>query len=212
MLRQEVVAALGALALMAAGAPARAEGADGVYGRFNGDLDLRLDAGAAFAQGGPALAAGATALYLETAGIYVHYTDALGGDAPDVARSIAVGAIVTPLFLARYGKDLEHGPPHLDLFLDSFGLAVGAFWDAPRRGGLRPDAGLELAATLGVPILPRATGPFLGLRAALRFRADDLSGRPGGDIFDRGAVLSVTLSFHQIIDAGLVDAGDELPR
>jgi hypothetical protein len=209
-------AAMTAIAITTAAiTPARAEAEEadnGVYGRFDGDLDLRLDVGAAFAAGGPALATGATALYLQTAGIYAHYTDALGGGGPDVARSISVGVLLTPLFLARYATDMEHGPARLDLFIDSIGLGVGAFWDAPRGGALRPDAGIEIALLLGFPLLPQATGPFLGLRGALRFRAEDIAGAGSGDILDRGAVLSLTLGWHHIVRAHFVDAGDRLPR
>ena len=194
------------------GSPTRVDANDGFYGRFDGDLELRLHAGAAFAKGGPALAASVTALYLSSVGVYAHYTDALGSDAPWVARSIATGVILAPLFLARFGRNLEQGPAHLDLFIDSLGFEVGAFWDAPRGAGLRPAAGLELALVLGVPILPRASGPFLGLRGALRFRADDAAARASGDIIDRGAVLSLTLGWNQILPAHLVDAGDRSLR
>ena len=96
-------------AATAATGAARADGDDGVYGRFDGDLDLRLDAGAAFARGGPALAGSATALYLGTAGLYTHYTDALGTDGPAVARSIAVGVLLTPLFLAKSSPEISSG-------------------------------------------------------------------------------------------------------
>jgi hypothetical protein len=197
---------------IAAAEPARAGEDDGAYGRLDGDLDLRLDAGAAFAAGGPALAVSATALYLQTAGVYTHYTDALGGRGPDVARSIAVGVLLTPLFLVRYASNLEQGPARLDLFIDSIGIELGAFWDAPRGGALRPDPGLELGFVVGFPILPQVTGPFLGLRGALRFRADDIAGAPSGDILDRGAVLSLTLGWHQLVQAHLADGADRRRR
>lgn len=218
-------AALAALAITtAASAEARADGDDGAYGRFDGDLDLRLDAGVAFAAGGPALAISASALYLGTAGIYAHYTDALGRGGPTgatagaglagptVARSIAAGVVLAPLFLARYATDLEHGPARLDLFLDSLGFALGAFWYAPTGGAIRPDAGLEFAVLLSFPVLPQATGPFVGLRGALRFRPEDFAGTTSGNIVDRGAFLSLTFGYHQLVRAHLVDAGDRLPR
>ena len=198
-----------ALALTTAAIPAaRAEGSDGIYGRFDGDLELRLHAGAAFAGGGPALAAGFGAVYLSTAGIYAHYTDSLGSKAPDVRRSIAAGVLLQPLFLARFGRNLERGPAHLDLLLDSLAFEVGAFWDALRGGPLRPAPGLEFAIQIGLPILPRASGPFLCLRGALRYRNDVLTGAPSRNIIDRGAVLSLTLGWHQILPAHIVDAGD----
>lgn len=203
-------AALAALAALAASAPALGAD-DGVYGRLDGDLELRVAGGAAFAKGGPALAASVAALYLGTAGIYAHYTDALGSDAPIVERSIAAGLHLQPLFLARYATDAERGPAYLDLVLDSFGFEIGAFWDAAPNGPLRPDAGLDVALTAALPILPRATGPWIGVRAALRWRAHDLT-LPKGDVADRGAVLSLTLGWHHVLRTHLVDAGDRRRR
>jgi hypothetical protein len=204
-LRRAVSPCAAALLVLSLAAPSRAD--DGVYGRLDGDLELRIEAGAGFASGGPSLAAGAAALYLGTAGIYAHYTDALGSHAPDVARSFAFGLHLQPLFLARYASDYEHGPARLDLLVDSFGLEIGSFWDAPRGHGLRSVPGLELATTLAIPILARGNGPFLALRGALRLRQDEAY----GDL-DRAGLFSLTLSFHQTVRAHLVDAGDSLAR
>jgi hypothetical protein len=190
---------------LTATATARAD--DGVYGRLDGDLELRVEAGAGFASGGPSLAAGAAALYLGTAGLYVHYTDALGSRAPDVARSIAFGLHLQPLFLARYGSDLEHGPARLDLLVDSFGLEIGSFWAAPRGHGLVAEPGIELATTLAIPFLASGNGPFLALRGALRLHQDEAS-----SAIDRAGLFSLTLSFHHTVSAHLVDAGDSLAR
>jgi hypothetical protein len=194
-----------ALGALTCAATSRAD--DGVYGRLDGDLTLHLDAGAGFARGGPALAAGVAALYLGTAGVYVHYTDALGSHEPDVTRTIAAGVVLQPLFLARYGSDLERGPARLDLLVDSFGLEIGSFWAAPRGRGLVAIPGLELATTIAIPILARGDGPFLALRGALRLHQDDAYGP-----IDRAGLFSLTLSFHQTIRAHLVDAGDRLSR
>jgi hypothetical protein len=205
-LRRAGFALAAALAALIATAPARADG-DGVYGRLDGDLELRVEAGAAFASGGPGLAAGAAALYLGTAGVYAHYTDALGGPGADVIRSIAAGVHLQPLFLARYASDLEHGPARLDLLVDSFGLEIGTFWAAPRGHGLRSEPGLELATTLAIPLLARASGPFITFRGALRLRQDEAAGA-----LDRAGLFSLTLSFHKTIDVHFVDAGDRLAR
>lgn len=203
--------ALAALALLAA--PASAWADDGLYGRFDGDLELHGGAGAAFAEGGPSLAVGLAALYLSTVGVYGHYTDALGSGAPHVIRSIATGIHVAPLFLARYASNFERGPAHLDLLVDSLGLEVGAFWDQPRGQPWASRPGLEIALGLAIPILGRATGPYVGLRAALRWRDADLTGAPGGgdSVLDRGALLSLTLDWHHVVRTHIVDAGDGLP-
>jgi len=205
--------ALASLAALFAARPALAAEDDGVYGRFNGDLDLRLGAGAAFSAGGPSLAVDTAAIYLGTAGIYAHYADALGSDAPLVTRSIAAGVRLSPLFLGRYAKDLEHGGPWLDLLVDSVGFELGAFWSAPKSDARwMSSPGLELGVVASLPILPRATGLFIDLRAALRFRPEDLAGSTNVSLIDRGALLSLTLGWHQLVRAHIVDVGDTLPR
>ena len=201
-------AALGA-ALLSPGS-ARAEGADGLYGRFDGDLDLRAHAGVAFAGGGPGLAASLSLVYLATAGIYTHYTDALGSGAPIVGRSLAAGVHLSPLFLARYATGREHGPAFVDLAVDAIAFEMGAFWAAPNRSAWNEHPGLEVALDAGLPLFAQATGLFLGVRAALRWRPTDfVAGAPGG-LVDRGAVLSVTLGWHHVLRTHLVDAGDEV--
>lgn len=185
---------------------------DGAFGRLEGDLELDIGAGAAFAGGGPALGADLTAVYLSTAGVYGYYTDALGSKGASVARSIAVGAELRPLFLGRFARGLENGPPRLDLFIDSFALGVGTFWHVARGEGIVADPGLEIALSMDFPFFEDATGPFLGVRGALRWRATDLTGRGEGDFIDRGAMLSVTLAWHQVLGVHLVDAQDRRPE
>jgi len=202
-----------ALAIASLPASVRAaDEADGAYGRFDGDLDLRVGAGAAFARGGPALAAHASLLYLSSAGLYAHYTDALGSAGPAVARSIAAGLVIEPLFLGRYALDLERGPARLDLGLDSLAIGVGAFWEAPRDGSLVADTGLEISLGAALPILARASGPILGVRGALRLRPRAITGEERFDLLDQGALLSLTLAYRHVLPVHLVDAGDRATR
>jgi hypothetical protein len=193
-------------------APARAAEGDGAYGRFDGDVELGASAGAALGQGGPAFVAAASAVYLGAAGLYAQYADALGSTAPLTARSIAGGVVMRPVFLGRYASDLERGPARLDLLLDSFALEVGAVWSAPNAAGFGATPGLEIALELAAPLLPRASGPYLALRGALRLRPDDLAGRGEGALGERGALLSLTLGWRQIVATHLVDARDEVAR
>jgi hypothetical protein len=197
-----------ALALASSRAGAQGEG-DGFFGRFDGDLDLRLHAGAAFASGGPALAASFTTVYLSTAGIYVHYTDACGSKAPIVTRSISGGVHLQPLFLLR-AATYESGPAFFNLLIDSLAFELGAFWSVPRNNPWGETPGLEAALGIGVPLIGRATGPFLGFRTALRWRPADFEPGPPSTIADRGAVISLTLGWHQVLRAHLVDAGDRV--
>ncbi|MFT3770069.1 MAG: hypothetical protein QM820_31965 [Minicystis sp.] len=187
---------------------ARADG-DGVYGRFDGDLGLRLAGGAGFAIGGPMLAIDAGARYLCTAGLYVHYADALGSSAPHVRRSIATGVDLAPLFLARYALNAERGPAFFDLVVDSVAFGIGAFWDEPQKGPWASKPGVELTLALSFPLLGRATGPYIGLRGALRWRDGDLAAHPDGpNVIERGALLSLTLGWHHVVRTHLVDPGD----
>ncbi|WP_437737150.1 hypothetical protein [Sorangium sp. So ce1335] len=204
--RAAALAGAAAVAALAGVSTARAEN-DGAYGRLDGDLELRAGAGASLAAGGPALCARAAAVYLQTAGLYAHYTDALGAEGTPVARSIAGGVFLQPLFLARYASDLERGPPRLDLFLDSVALGVGSFWEAPPGAGLAAEPGLELSLSLDVPLLGDATGPFLGVRGALRWRGTELAGAERARDAQR-ALVSVTLSWHHLLRVHIVDAGD----
>ena len=208
MSARALAAAMG-LAAASAAAPVCAE-EDGAFGRLDGDVQLELAAGASLAAGGPSLTGRLTALYLSTAGLYAFYTDGLGGDA-DVARSISVGAELAPLFLGRYAKDLEHGPARLELFLDSFAIGLGAFWHDPEGGSFDSTPGLEVALSLEFPFLADATGPWLGVRGALRWRAEDLDGRGEGGVVDRGALLALSLAWHHIVPVHIVDAGDRRP-
>lgn len=202
-----LVAAVLAAAALALEPRARAEEGDGAYGRLDGDLEVRAGAGASFAPGTPALCARGALVYLTTAGLYAHYTDALGSDATPVARSIAGGVFLQPLFLGRYGSDLERGPRWLDLLVDSVALGVGSFWEASPGSGFASEPGLELVLSLDLPLLSGATGPFLDLRGALRWRAAELAGINSARDEQR-ALFSVTLSWHQVLRTHLVDAGD----
>jgi hypothetical protein len=217
--RKGITAGLAA-ALLASGSPALAQGRDGLYGRFDGDFEIRAHAGAAFASGGPALAAQLSAVYLSTAGVYLHYTDALGSGAPLVTRSISAGVHLQPLFLARFAVYAERGPAFVDLLVDSLAFELGAAWSAPVTMGGTPrppgpaalddQPGLEAALCLALPLLPRASGPFLGLRGALRWRTVDFTPGTPSNAVDRGAVLSLTLGWHQVIRAHLVDPDDRV--
>jgi hypothetical protein len=210
--RRAVVSLVAFAAALGAAAPAWAEG-DGLYGRFEGDLDLRLSAGAAVTRGGPSLSVEAGARYLSTAGVYAHWADGLGTRGPLVARSVAFGIDVAPLFLARYASDAERLPARFDLLLDSLSFGVGVFWEQPAGRPMSSEPGLEMALGFAFPFLARATGPFLAVRGVLRWRDADLG--PMGalaPVVDRGAMLSITLGWRQLVKVGIVDAGDGVRR
>lgn len=187
---------------------------DGAYGRLEGDLDVRAHAGVALGDRGAGFAAGVSALYLGTLGAFAHYTDSLVADSLRVSRSISTGIHVAPLFLARYGSNLERGPATLDLAIDSLGLEFGALWDQRPNGtwtaALRP--GLEFAINLSIPLFAKAAGPFVGMRGALRIRPFDFPG-PGGALdADINAALSFAVGWRHIALTHLVDSVDRAQR
>jgi len=185
--------------------------ADGVYGRFDGDLDLSLAVGGAVVTGGSGGAAMLRALFLGTTGLYVAYNDAFGKATSAPPRSLALGLGVRPLFLPRWGNNLDRGPAVLDLTLDAITFDMGVVWSSDDRGRFTQRPGLELALGTEVPLLGQAWGPWAGLRGALRWRGAELSGSSDADpVLD--PVVFVTLAWHFVANAHVVDRGDEILR
>jgi hypothetical protein len=180
---------------------------DGTYGRLDGDVDLSIGAGCSFARGGPSATAIARVIYLGTAGLYAAYTDSFGADRP-IARSASLGVSLRPLFLPRWGDDLERGPAALDLAIDALTFDAGVLLATRTTATSRPIPGLQIALGTELPLIGRAQGPWIGLRGALQWSPDDLA--YGADAGQPRAAAFVTLGWHAIVDAGLVDAGDRL--
>jgi hypothetical protein len=199
-----------ALSLLAFPTNALADG--GADGRLDGDLDLSAGAGAAMTVTAPALALRLAATYVSTAGVYAGYADTLGARGAPFDRAIAAGITLKPVFWARFAYALETGSPRLDLLLDSFIFEIGPVWSAPPGLAIDGAPGLEVAAGIGFPVLASATGPFVELRGALRYRRRDLDGSVRSDVGERGAMVSLTLSWHQIVNLHIADAGDRAIR
>ncbi len=182
---------------------------DTTYGRLEGDVTLVLGAGATLGPNAPRGTIDFRARYLDTAGLFVSYEDgALVGSGSEPRRVLATGLELRPLFLARLAKGWEWGSPRLDLMVDSFGLEIGASFAQPTGAAFASRAGLQLALGLEVPILERASGPFVGFHGGVRFGDSALSSGTIVDANDRAFFLSITLAWHQVILTHLVDAGD----
>lgn len=157
--------------------PARAEtaagarspgAADGVYDRFDGDLDLGLGLGAEYGSTGqlsPTLRG--TAHYFSIAGVYLSGRVSAGDDSPP--SLFGAGVDLRPLFVPRWAKGFETGPGILDLTLDSLSLSLGAFWTARQSPAMQSSRGFDAELGLGVPLLATAAGPWLEVRGALRY-------------------------------------------
>jgi len=144
-------------------------GSDGVYGRLDGNLAFALAAGAELDNGQPRGALRLSAHYLWTAGVYARYSDAFGSAERRPSRALSFGVDLRPLFLPRFGLDLEQGPATLDLALDSFSLTAGAYFAEPQGEDFGHERGFETGLGFGVPLLAEARGPWLDARAERRF-------------------------------------------
>jgi hypothetical protein len=163
-------------------------GSDGVYGRFDGSLQVSLSAGAELEASDPRAALRLAGHYLWTAGAYLRYADAFGAEGERPLRALSLGVDVRPLFLPRFALDAEQGPALLDLALDSFSLTSGAYFAQARGASFGGERGFELGLGLGVPLLAEAAGPWLELRGERRF----------ADEAENAWLLSAFFSWHVV--------------
>ena len=143
---------------------------DGVYGRLDGYIALSPIVGLVHYRGDIEATVGLQAMYFSTMGVTLQHADSyfLVG-----SRSINRGVTsldmrLCPLFLSRWSQAMEVGPPLLDLALDSFMIGIGTFWDYDRD--LRQlRRGTSISTGLSLPLVARASGPWLSSSIALRF-------------------------------------------
>jgi hypothetical protein len=149
---------------------AQGKEADGVYGRFDGDLSTSLQAGAHFGleDCSPRAFIGADAHVYWTLGAYAGYEHGFEREPSHCAQNTGtLGVQLRPLFLLRFVNDWERGPATLDLSLDSLTFGLGGFVQSQEQGRTR--GGFELVGSLSLPLVARAPGPWLRGQAGLRF-------------------------------------------
>jgi hypothetical protein len=142
--------------------------ADGVYDRFDGDLDLGLALGAEFGSAGqvaPALRA--SAHYFSIAGVYL--AGRINASDQSARSLFGLGVDLRPLFVPRWAKGYETGPGLLDLTLDSLSLSLGAFWAQRPPETPAPNRGFDAQLGCGIPLSATAAGPWLEARGVLRY-------------------------------------------
>jgi hypothetical protein len=145
--------------------------ADGVYGRFDGDLALAFGVGTELEATAGRTLLSASAHYYWMAGVYGAYRDALG-IAPDRLSARRIGSFgvdLRPLFIPRWSCDWQSGPATLDLFLDSISLSAGAFFASVPDRERASRRGFEIGLGAGLPLSAHAAGPWLATRYSLRF-------------------------------------------
>lgn len=180
---------------------------DGAYGRLDGDVALSGEATLVVGGDGAALGARASAAYLTMAGVYAEFAEGLATDDRPLRRRVSGGVHLHPLFLARFVNHLERGPAVFDLWLDSLGVGVGSFvaWrDVPGcLSGCRTE-GLEVAGEMALPLVPRGSGPFVGLRGGARW---SLSGDPAARWDGALGFVALSLGYRAMVSAGSLGAG-----
>jgi hypothetical protein len=209
------VAALGVAASLALPAGvARAQGRpEPTYGRFQGDLTLVAGLGGVVAARGGRAEGELRVRYLETAGIFVTYEDgALVDSAAEPTRVLTAGLELRPLFLVRWLTGQETQRARVDLVLDSLGLELGATLMQPAGTSFGSRAGMQAGLGLEVPILPRATGPWLGFHVGVRWSDAALASGVVATADDRSGFVAITLAWHQVVVTHVVDEGDQAPR
>ncbi len=182
---------------------------DSTYGRVEGDFTLAFGLGATLTPRGGSGAIDFRARYLDTAGVYVSYDEGFGGPA-EPTRVLTTGIELRPNFLSRWLTDSELGIPYLDLFIDSFALELGAAIVQPKMGDFGDRIGLQAGLGLEFPILPRASGPWIGFHGGIRFSDKGLS-RELQTPLEQSAYLTITIAWHQVVRAHAVDLGDRIP-
>ena len=129
-------------------------------------------------------------------------------------RRVLVGGLeVRPLFLYRWLQGQETQRAWLDLAIDSLGLELGAIATQPAGTSFarrRRAAG----GARGRDADPARTrrGPWVGLHGGVRWSEAALRAGPSSGSDDRSAYVSITLAWHQVVVAHVVDVGDEAPR
>jgi hypothetical protein len=203
-----------AAGLVLAGAPARADGTvDPSYGRVQGDLTLVLGLGTTIAEGGTRAEGELRIRYLESVGLFGAYEDGPPvSSSSEPARVLVGGLEVRPLFLYRWLQGHETRRAWLDLAIDSFGLELGAVAMQPVGAQFGSQSGVQMGLGLEIPILGEATGLWLGVHGGVRWGDVALATGTVSSTDDRSAFVSLTLAWHQVVVAHVVDVGDEAPR
>jgi hypothetical protein len=171
-------------------------GSDGVYGRLDGSLTLAFAAGAELEADQPRGALRVSAHYLWTAGAYARYSDAFGSADSRPERVLSVGVDLRPLFLPRFGLDVEQGPALLDLTLDSLSLTAGAYFAEPGAAAFGDAHGFEGGLGFGLPLMAQAKGLWLDARAERRF----------ADRGENAWLFTLSLSLHVLTWSTTQDA------
>ncbi len=189
------------------------EGEDTSYGRIDGDLSGSAGVGATFGPRGPRASVDLRLRYLWHAGVFATYEDGpLFGSAAEPRRAFATGVEMRPFFIVRWLQGLQSGNAYLDMTIDSLALELGAVFLQPAGSKFGSKPGLQLGVGMEIPVLPRATGPVIGVHGGVRWSDSALGGQVLEGPSDRAMYLLVSLAWQQVFGTQVVDLGDRAPR
>lgn len=174
--------------------------ADGAWGRLKGDLAIQGDLGMVYDGSHPGVMGAVAIRYLQSAGAYATWMMPVSKDA-DFERIGSVGVELRPLFLPRLLKDWQGTSPRLNLWIDSFSIRMGTAF--AHQGPYAQGPGFETGVGMGIPILPQAQGPWIGVSALWRWSQDAMHTGQNSDF-----VCTMTLGWQTILYSGLVDWKD----
>jgi hypothetical protein len=167
---------------------------DGVYGRLRGDTDASVKLGGLISHSHVSASFGASAHYYSLLGITGDYSESLDGDAAQL-RSFSVGTELRPLFLPRWLLGKEHGPAWLDLALDSVCVGFGAYFNRA-AAPYEHSRGVWMSLGLGIPVLGRASGPWLEVRELRRWPDHEMNSPEPHN------ALLLYVSWHELVQLG----------
>ena len=148
--------------------PGTAKG-DGVYGRFDGDVDLGVGLGARLAAPGLGPNLRVTGHFLSTVGVSVDVTWPVSSD---IGWSLGTAIDLRPLFLPRWALDLQQGPAFVDLLVDSVSLSAGPVFHPLFHQLDDSEVGFGMEAGFSIPLSARSQGFWLDLRGSGRWIGD----------------------------------------
>jgi hypothetical protein len=180
---------------------------DTSYGRLDGDSAIALSTGAAFDARGVRGVLDLRYRYLSSAGIFLTYEDGFGAGSEPLRLGLA-GLELRPVFLARFLQGSELGRPRLDLLIDSIAIEVGGFVAQPANGNFGDGYGLSVAFALELPLLPHIGGPFIALRAGLRWSHEALSAAESSTVDVRAFVFTIAFGWQATFRTHVIDVGD----
>ncbi len=185
---------------------------DTTYGRLDGDLAAVFGAGVTFGPSSPRATLDLRFRYMDTAGIFTSYEEAIPATGSDPRRVLVAGFEIRPLFLGRWLEGRELGAARFDLCVDSLSLELGTYLEQPLGGAFGSSPGLQASLGVELPVLARARGAWIAFHGGGRWSDASLEGQPIGGPHDRALFLSVTVAYHEIFGAHVADVRDTAPQ